>query len=670
MHPHPNFPNSSRSEKIAESGRTAARILHDIANATKSSYLQGLAGVGSMIFETMGNVKSNKEKCLIMTEQAYELVCAVINCCEDAIELAPAFLHSLSVLTLTLQKVVSFLRNQTGGNLIKRVLNYQQNATLMEDCISSLQHALALFKVQTGVMTAARIVEMQAAATKRHTELMNIISVPNELDALYELRQSSSSVSVLLPPVPKIIHGRQDELNHITNALCQHDTARVAILGPGGIGKTSLAQAILHDPNIVTKYGDHRYWISCDSSESANDLIAVAATYFGLDNTSDRMHAILRCLRTMSRHIFLILDNLETSWEPPTKRLEVEEFLSHLTGVENLSLMITMRGAERPAQVQWTRPFLSPLGPIGTEAARQTFVEISDADEADPGLEELLPLMDNVPLVVSLMASVAEAEGCAMTLARWRNEGTSLLSEGVNRCNNLEKSIEVSLHSARLQSVPHAKDLLSILSYLPDGITSMDFSQTHFPFSNFSHCRSALCRISLAYITADDRLKLLAPIKEYIQKAYPPPLPTILTIRGYFFDLLKQASEIYKIPSLLRKFISNIGNIHFTIRIALAEPDPVAVKPILVLLLNLTNIYFVTQIGSFDLIESCSKIIHQIPDNSQLLGHYCIATYWKIPSQEVDHAEEICIEGIQHYKQANDMVGLGVLGLPTGLISL
>ncbi|KAJ7600181.1 P-loop containing nucleoside triphosphate hydrolase protein, partial [Mycena floridula] len=339
------------------------------------------------------------------------------------------------------------------------------------------------------------------------------------------------------PPVPKIIHGRRDELEHIINALCQHETARVALLGPGGIGKTSLAQAILHDSTIVEKFGGHRYWITCDSSESANDLKLVLAAHFGVVNTSDRLRDILVSLRTISGPILLILDNLETPWEPPHKRLEVEELLSHLTGVHNLSLLITMRGAERPAQVQWTRPCLPPLGPINRNAARRTFVEISDADETDPQLEELLLLMDGLPLAVSLMASVAEAEGCATTLARWKSEGTALLSEGINKQNNLEKSIEVSLHSARFKSMPAAKELLSILSYLPDGVTSSEFSQIHLPFIDFNHCRLMLRRTSLAYVTNDERLKLLAPIKEYIQKSYPPPLSTILSIRGYFLDL-------------------------------------------------------------------------------------------------------------------------------------
>ncbi|KAJ7592497.1 P-loop containing nucleoside triphosphate hydrolase protein [Mycena floridula] len=507
---HSNSQETPRSERIVQSGRTAATIVKDIADATKSSSLKGLAGVGLMIFEMFSNVKSNKEKCLIMTEQVYELMCAIINCCEDAtMEIAPAFLNSVSVLTLTFHKVLSFMQEHTGGNLLKQWLHHHQIATLMKECMSSLQHALSLFRVQSGVMTMSRMMEMQSTAIKRHTEILDIIYQTS--DVHNQLKQSSSSISVLLPSVPKIIHGREHELAQILNTLSEPDTARVAILGPGGIGKTSLAQAILHHPIIVAKHCTHRYWISCDSSKSIKDLIGIISTHFGVDT---QVSVILQRLQAITGPVLLILDNFETPWEQPSMQVEVEKFLSHLTGLENLSLIITMRGAERPGQVQWTRPCLPPLGPISQRAARQTFLEISDVDPADPELDQLLSLTNNVPLVVSLMENVTEAESCAVTLARWRSESTSLLSQGADKRNNLEKSIDLSLRSPRFKDVPHAQELLSILAHLPDGLTPSEFDQTELHISELSYCRSILCRTSLAYITHDNRLKLLTPTRD------------------------------------------------------------------------------------------------------------------------------------------------------------
>jgi hypothetical protein len=53
------------------------------------------------------------------------------------------------------------------------------------------------------------------------------------------LFQSSTSIS-LLPSEPKIFHGRESELADILH-LFGTGIPKIAILGAGGIGKTSLA---------------------------------------------------------------------------------------------------------------------------------------------------------------------------------------------------------------------------------------------------------------------------------------------------------------------------------------------------------------------------------------------------------------------------------------------
>ncbi|KAJ7598777.1 hypothetical protein C8J56DRAFT_881356 [Mycena floridula] len=99
-------------------------------------------------------------------------------------------------------------------------------------------------------------------------------------------------------------------------------------------------------------------------------------------------------------------------------------------------------------------------------------------------------------------------------------------------------------------------------------------------------------------------------------------------------------------PALLSKLTANIGNIHFTIRTALNEPD----------LAKVTNLYFVIHISALDLIQSCADIIDQIPDNSQLRDDYYVATYWVTSNDEMKEA--LCFECIKHYKKVNDMVGI------------
>src|SRR4051794_37717862 len=100
-----------------------------------------------------------------------------------------------------------------------------------------------------------------------------------------------------------------------------------------------------------------------------------------------------------------------------------------------------MRGAERPAKVQWTHPFLLPLQPLSAEAAQQTFMEITDNVYRKEEVEKILQFTDNMPLAVDLMAHLSDYEGLTNILARWDIERTALLSVGYDRKSNLDASI-------------------------------------------------------------------------------------------------------------------------------------------------------------------------------------------------------------------------------------
>ncbi|KAJ7151911.1 hypothetical protein C8R43DRAFT_822058, partial [Mycena crocata] len=131
-----------------------------------------------------------------------------------------------------------------------------------------------------------------------------------------------------LPAKPKIFHGRLAELDAILGML-KKDSAKIAILGGGGMGKTSLALTALHHPEISAKF-EHRFFVMADSSNTSAELVAQIGLHLGLGPRKNLTKTVLQYFCNLS-HCLLVLDNLETPWEPLEARGEVEQFLSLLS---------------------------------------------------------------------------------------------------------------------------------------------------------------------------------------------------------------------------------------------------------------------------------------------------------------------------------------------------
>ncbi|KAJ7833779.1 hypothetical protein B0H14DRAFT_2514786 [Mycena olivaceomarginata] len=321
----------------------------------------------------------------------------------------------------------------------------------------------------------------------------------------------------MLPSEPKIFHGRELELSDLLHFF-NTGIPRIAILGAGGMGKTCLARAVLHHPDITARYAQNRFFVACNSATTKFELANLIGSHMGLKPGKDLTQAVLQHFSNNPPSL-LILDELETLWEPASSRANIEELLSLLTGVEDLALMAR---AEHPAKVQWTRPFLKVLQPLDQEAARHTFVDIADNGHSLEEVDQILSLADNMPLAISLLAHLADTEGCSNVLSHWNKEKTSVISEGFDKRSNLNMSISLSLSSPQIQSVPHSQELLSLLAMLPDGLTDVDLIQSKLPLENILECKTTLKSTALAYSDEHKRLKVLMPIREYLQQHQPP----------------------------------------------------------------------------------------------------------------------------------------------------
>ncbi|KAJ7169356.1 P-loop containing nucleoside triphosphate hydrolase protein [Mycena crocata] len=499
-------------------------LLRELKDVKSLPHINQIAGVSLLILETVEKVKSNREECNLMVEQVEDILHTIINFCLASLNLLhTSLLEALAKFTQTLQKIESFMRSQQETRKIKRLLKLPQSIAQLEDCKMSLQQAVDTFSMNFGIAQVSTLVETEANRKQQHQEVLDLSSFGWNF-----LRHLIRALS-LLPNSPQIFHSREQELSEVVDLLLK-DSSRVAVLGPAGIGKTSLARAALHHNEIVGKF-EQRYFVSCESAVTVGDLQSAIAMAIGLEVTGKLSNAIITFLSNKSSCL-LILDNFETPWKSNQSCGRVEAFLALLANIEDMALLITMRGLERPLNICWTRPFPAPLKPISGAASRRIFSDISDI-ENDPDLEKVLALTGYLPLAVTLIASVASVEGCKRNFA--------------------------TVEHPRMLSEPESLQLLSLLSVLPD--SEFDDLLAHASLGLVRH-KTTLLRTALAFIAPDGRLRSLPPIREFVKKNHGPTTAMAHRLRLYWKEAL-QLWRIYELPpgDMLNHLIQNVGNV-------------------------------------------------------------------------------------------------------------
>jgi ABC-type phosphate transport system ATPase subunit len=280
--------------------------------------------------------------------------------------------------------------------------------------------------------------------------------------------------------VPQIFFGRDAELAQIVQMITINvgsRPARIAILGPGGYGKTTLARAVLTVDTIRGHFGDARYFVPCESVTSSGVLLSELGKTLGVVNSgSDALWARIHATLT-SKASIICFDNFESPWDQHVEtNHSVEELLSRVTELHHVTVIITMRGAERPARIQWTQPFLKPLETLDHDAAKEIWQAISG--NYDEFSEKLIEAVDCVPLAIDLLSHLSQVMPPALLWKEWNSKQTKAVQTGQqHRLSNLEYSIQLSINSGRMKANLPAKNLLGVLCILPDGLHLKHFNK-------------------------------------------------------------------------------------------------------------------------------------------------------------------------------------------------
>ncbi|KAH7918920.1 hypothetical protein BV22DRAFT_1134228 [Leucogyrophana mollusca] len=340
------------------------------------------------------------------------------------------------------------------------------------------------------------------------------------------------------PGRPPMFFGRDDLVRDAVERLSlQH----VVLVGPGGIGKSTIAKAILNEDTIIAKFQGRRFFIRFDDIDASqitfDTFIRRIAGVVGVKST--RLSAIKTYLAI--NNILIVLDNAETFQDAVSGSDRIAEAIDELGALPSVRIILTTRNRRVSTNL---RRIVIDVPALDPSAAREVFTEIYGTDGSPAIIDKLLKELDFHALSINLLAHVATENQWTLDqlITAWEKRQTDLLEVGGGKLQSLSVTIELSLASSSIKQLGNtARHVMQVAAFLPQGTNEKNLEGLFPTIPNIRSIIDALCRLSLMYRKAN-AFAMLSPIRIHILNAHQthgPALPLDLThIRNHYYAQL------------------------------------------------------------------------------------------------------------------------------------
>lgn len=316
-----------------------------------------------------------------------------------------------------------------------------------------------------------------------------------------------------LPALPIELIGRNEIIQQLSNRLLGHGGRLLTLVGPPGVGKTTLALAVA--TQVQQHYPDGAIFVPL---ATVNDALLLAATLVVTiaPNDASSKPPESRLLELLNqRHLLLLLDNLE--------QIEGAASLiaTLLAECSKLTILVTSRERLHLRAEQRCK-----VPPLELAAAVDLFVQRAQAvdenfvlnDENRATIAAICQRLDCLPLALELCAAQVELFAPAQLLAQLQARPLDLLTNGAHDLPPQHRTLRLAIERSYALLSTHEQMLFRRLGVFVGGF-DLAAVEAISPTTAFSQILQSLIGKSLVRAETlgdgEQRFSLLETIREF-----------------------------------------------------------------------------------------------------------------------------------------------------------